>query len=256
MEYTLVRENGFEYIEEGEGPVLLLLHGLFGALSNWHDVMKECATRYKVMIPLIPIYQPTRVEASVDALAEYVGRFVEYKKLDNLVVIGNSLGGHLALIFTLEYQEKVRALVLTGSSGLFESGMGSTFPKRGDYAYVKDRVGYTFYDPATASRELVDEVFDIINDTGKALRIIKIARAAQRHNMRRELSRIHVPTLLIWGLNDNITPPHVAYEFQSLIPHAQLKFIDHCSHAAMMEKPVEFNRIMKDFLDTVVVSKV
>jgi len=256
MEYTLVRENGFEFVEEGEGPVLLLLHGLFGALSNWNEVLLECSKQYRVLIPLIPIYQPSKVEASVDALAEYVGRFVEYKNLQDITVVGNSLGGHLALIFTLEYQTKIKAMILTGSSGLFESGMGSTFPKRGDYAYVKDRVGYTFYDPGTSTKELVDEVFDIINDTGKALRIIKIARAAQRHNMRRELSQINVPTLLIWGLNDNITPPHVAYEFQSLIPNAELRFIDKCSHAAMMERPVEFIRLMKQFLDKIIVSKV
>lgn len=249
MEYNLVRENGYEYIEEGEGPTLLLLHGLFGALSNWNEVLRECSKNYRVLIPLIPIYQPTRVEASVKALAEYVDRFAEYKNLKDIVVVGNSLGGHLALIFALEHQEKIRAMILTGSSGLFESGMGSSFPKRGDYTYVKDRVGYTFYDPATATRELVDEVFDIINDTGKALRIIKIARAAQTHNMRKDLGQIHVPTLLIWGLNDNITPTHVAYEFQSLLPNSELRFIDKCSHAAMMEQPQEFIRLMKQFLD-------
>jgi pimeloyl-ACP methyl ester carboxylesterase len=255
MEYNLVRENGFEYIEEGQGPTLLLLHGLFGALSNWNEVLRECSKEYRVLIPLIPIYQPTRVEASVNALADFVGRFAAFKNLTDTIVVGNSLGGHLALIFALEHQERLKAMVLTGSSGLFESGMGSTFPKRGDYQYVKDRVGYTFYSPSTATKDLVDEVFDIINDTGKALRIIKIARAAQTHNMRKELSQIHIPVLLIWGLNDNITPPHVAYEFQSLLPNSELRFIDKCSHAAMMEQPKEFIQLMKQFLNKTVVLK-
>jgi pimeloyl-ACP methyl ester carboxylesterase len=255
MEYNLVLENGFEYIEEGEGPTLLLLHGLFGALSNWNEVLRECSKEYRVLIPLIPIYKPTKVEASVNALADFVGRFAEFKNLKDTVVVGNSLGGHLALIFALEHQDRLKALVLTGSSGLFESGMGSTFPKRGDYQYVKDRVGYTFYSPGTTTRELVDEVFGIINDTGKALRIIKIARDAQSSNMRKEIGRIKIPTLLIWGLNDNITPPHVAYEFQSLLPNSELRFIDKCSHAAMMEQPKEFIRLMKQFLGKIIVNK-
>jgi len=254
MEYTLIREQGYEYIEKGEGPILLLLHGLFGALSNWNEVLKDFSKDYRVIIPIIPIYQPTRVEASVDALAQFVSKFVEFKQLNNFSVIGNSLGGHLALILTLQHQDKINAMVLTGSSGLYESGMGTSFPRRSDYTYVKDRVGYTFYHPETATRELIDEVFEIINDTGKALRIIKIARAAQQHNMRRELSLIRIPTLLVWGLNDNITPTQVAWEFRSLMPQAELRFIDKCSHAAMMEQPEEFNRVTRQFLQKVLVS--
>jgi pimeloyl-ACP methyl ester carboxylesterase len=110
-------------------------------------------------------------------------------------------------------------------------------------------VGYTFFDPNTAGKELVDEVFDIINDRNKALRIIKIARAAQKSNMRDELHKIHHPTLLVWGLNDTITPAYVAHEFHAFLPNAQLKFIDRCGHAAMMERPDVFNPIIAPFLE-------
>ena len=139
-------------------------------------------------------------------------------------------------------------MILTGSSGLFESGMGSSFPKRGSYEYIRERVAYTFYSPDTASKELVDEVFDIVGDNFRTLKILRIARSAQRHNMRTEIVNIKVPTLLIWGLNDNITPPRVAYEFQKLIRNSELKFIDKCGHAAMMEQPKLFNSILSVFL--------
>ena len=66
--------------------------------------------------------------------------------------------------------------------------------------------------------------------------------------MRNELKNIKVPTLLIWGLNDNITPPSVAHEFERLIPHTELHFIDKCGHAPMMERGREFNNILKRFL--------
>ena len=61
------------------------------------------------------------------------------------------------LIYTLENKEKIKTLILTGSSGLFEDGMGSSYPRRGDYEFVAERVAYTFYDPKVANKELIDE---------------------------------------------------------------------------------------------------
>ena len=241
-------ENGFEYVEEGTGPVLIVLHGLFGALSNFKAVLEEFSNEFRVVIPLMPIYAKTHIEASVPGLTEFVEEFVAFKKLDQFSLLGNSLGGHVALVYTLRNPSRVSALILTGSSGLFESGMGSTFPRRGSYQYVKERVAFTFFSPKTATKELVDEVFEIVNDNYRALRILKVGRSAQRHNMSEALSDIKPPSLLVWGLNDNITPPRVAHEFNKLIPNSELHFIDKCGHAAMMERPVEFNQIVHQFL--------
>ncbi|MEZ4827315.1 MAG: alpha/beta fold hydrolase [Bacteroidia bacterium] len=248
MNPIIQKEKGFQYVEKGEGPVLLLLHGLFGALSNFESIFEEFSKSYRVIIPLLPIYEKTHADASVEGLTEYVEGFVAMKNLESCNLVGNSLGGHIGLVFTLRNPHKVNTLTLTGSSGLFESGMGSGFPKRGSYEYIRERVAYTFYSPETASKELVDEVFEIVSDNFKTLRILKIARSAQRHNMREEIVRIQVPTLLIWGLNDNITPPRVAHEFNNLIRNTELFFIDKCGHAAMMEQPSAFNRILSGFL--------
>ncbi|MDX1907767.1 MAG: alpha/beta fold hydrolase [Bacteroidia bacterium] len=248
MNPEIKQEQGFQYVEEGQGPVLLLLHGLFGALSNFTHVLDAFAGRYRVVIPLIPIYDKTHADASVEGLTAYVEAFVEAKGLDQVILLGNSLGGHIALVYTLRNAARVRAMVLTGSSGLFESGMGTGFPKRSSYDYIRERVEYTFYAPATATRELVDEVFEVVSDNFKTLRILKIARSAQRHNMREDIPQIQVPTLLIWGLNDNITPPRVAHEFNYLIRGSELFFIDKCGHAAMMEQPGYFNQLVSDFL--------
>ena len=250
MELVIQEEKGFQYVEQGQGPTLLLLHGLFGALSNFQQVFEGFAHRYRVIIPLLPIYEKTQAEASVDGLTAYVEEFVRVKDLSDLSLLGNSLGGHIGLVFTLRNPELVHTLTLTGSSGLFESGMGSGFPRRSSYEYIKERVAYTFHSPQTATKELVDEVFDIVSDNYKTLRILRIARSAQRHNMAQDIVRIQVPTLLIWGLNDNITPPHVAHEFDKLIPSTELRFIDHCGHAAMMEQPARFNQLLLHFLDT------
>jgi pimeloyl-ACP methyl ester carboxylesterase len=162
--------------------------------------------------------------------------------------LGNSLGGHVALVYILKHPERVKSLTLTGSSGLFENAMGDSYPKRGDYEYIKNKTAQTFYDPAVATPELVDEVFEITKNRIKVIKIIALAKSAIRHNLGEELNQIQQPTLLIWGKNDIVTPPFVAEEFKKLIPNSQLHFIDKCGHAPMMEVPVEFNSILEKFL--------
>ena len=251
MELRRQHQQGYEYVDEGQGPVLLLLHGLFGALSNWHEVVCEFASDHRVIIPLLPIYDMPLTQAGVPGLVAYVEGFVAALALPpDFTVLGNSLGGHIALVYALKNPDRVNRLVLTGSSGLFENSMGASFPKRGNYAYVQERVGFTFYDPTVATQELVDEVFNVTNSNSKCLRIIAIARSAQRHNLSKELARITVPVLLVWGLNDTITPPPVAHEFARLLPHAELRFLDHCCHAPMMERPAGFNAYLRTFLRT------
>ncbi|MBX3102636.1 MAG: alpha/beta fold hydrolase [Bacteroidetes bacterium] len=248
MQFKLIKEGGYEYIQDGEGPNLLLLHGLFGALSNWNTVLTALAPHYRVIIPLMPIYKNSMHSPSVEGLAEFVSQFVQYMKLTDLNLVGNSLGGHIALVYALREPGKVRTITLTGSSGLFESGMGTGYIPRGNYNFIKERVEYTFFKPETADKDLVDDVYETVNDAAKAIRIVRIARAAQRMNMRQEITQIQKPVCLIWGLNDPITPTYVAHEFNHLLPQGELHFLDEAGHAPMMEKPDEFNLILQDFL--------
>lgn len=249
MALEIKEEQGFEYIDEGEGEALVLLHGLFGALSNWESVVNKFKSQYRVIIPLLPIYEMPIRQAGLEGLVEHLERFVKMKGLKNMRLMGNSLGGHIGLIYTLSHPEDISALILTGSSGLFENSMGGSFPRRGSYDYIRERVEYTFYDPKTVTEEYVQEVFDTTKSIPKCMRIVAIAKSAQRHNMSKEVPNIKVPTLLIWGLNDTITPPMVAHEFARLIPNTKLRFIDKCCHAPMMEHPDRFNDLLDEFLN-------
>ena len=248
MNYQIQEEAGFQYVDEGQGEVLLLLHGLFGALSNWDGVISTFSNRYRVIIPLLPIYEMPIRQASLEGLLAYIEKFVAQKSLQDMTLLGNSLGGHLAILYTFNHPDRVRRLVLTGSSGLFENGMGGSFPKRGSYDYVAERVAYTFYDPNVASKALIDEVFEITTSIPKCMSIVGIAKSAQRNNVAKDLHRIHVPTLLIWGLNDTITPAEVGHEFNRLIARSELHFIDRCCHAPMMEHPGQFNQLLENWL--------
>ena len=249
MAFQIKKERGFTYVDEGEGDVLLLLHGLFGALSNWDKVISAFSPTHRVVIPVMPIYEMPIKEAGIGGLVAFIEEFVALKQLTDLTLLGNSLGGHVGLVYTLNNPRNVRRLVLTGSSGLFENSMGGSFPKRGSYDYIQERVEYTFYDPATATKELVDEVFEITKSIPKCMRIVAIARSAQRHNVSKDVQRIQVPTLLVWGLNDTITPPMVAHDFNRLIDGSELWFVDRCGHAPMMEHPERFNHILSRFLE-------
>jgi pimeloyl-ACP methyl ester carboxylesterase len=248
MEYEIKQEEKFRFIEEGEGEPLLLLHGLFGALSNFTGQIEYFRQQYKVVVPLLPLLELDLLHTSVGGLEKFVHKFIEYKDYKDINLLGNSLGGHVALMYVLRHPERIKSLTLTGSSGLFENGMGDTYPKRGDYEYIRKKTELTFYDPNMATKELVDELYETVNVRLKALKIITLAKSAIRNNLGDEVSQIKHPTLLVWGKNDNITPPFVGEEFHKLIPNSELHFIDLCGHAPMMERPEEFNGILHKFL--------
>ncbi len=248
MKYEIKQEGKFRYIEEGSGEPLVLLHGLFGALSNFMDLIEHFKKQNRVLVPMLPLFELDLLHTSVGGLQKFVNKFLEAKNLTGVHLLGNSLGGHVALVHVLKHPERIKSVILTGSSGLFENGMGDTYPKRGDYEYIKRKTELTFYNPATATKELVDEVYDIVNQRAKVIKIIALAKSAIRNNLGEELNRIQQPTLLIWGNNDTITPPFVAREFNRLIPGSELHFIDECGHAPMMEQPQQFNELLSAFL--------
>jgi pimeloyl-ACP methyl ester carboxylesterase len=248
MNYEIKQAEKFRYIEEGEGEPLILLHGLFGALSNFEHLIEYFRRHNKVVVPMLPLFELDILHTTVGGLEKFVYKFIEARDYKNIHLLGNSLGGHVGLLHVLRHPERIKSLILTGSSGLFENGMGDTYPKRGDYEYIKKKTALTFYDPAVSTKELVDEIYDIVNSRMKVIKIIALAKSAIRNNLGEELNQIKQPTLLIWGNNDTITPPFVGREFNKLIPNSELHFIDKCGHAPMMEVPGEFNEILHKFL--------
>ena len=249
MSYEIKQDGKFKFIEEGEGEPLMLLHGLFGALSNFQDLIEHFRKTNKVVVPLLPLLELDLLHTSVGGLQKFVQRFIEHRNYNNIHLLGNSLGGHVGLVYVLKHPERVKSLILTGSSGLFENGMGDSYPKRGDKEYIRKKTQLTFYDPALATDALVDEVFEITNNRLKVIKIIALAKSAIRNNLGEELREIKQPTCLIWGNNDTITPPFVGKEFNRLIPNSELHFVDKCGHAPMMEVPVAFNEILDQFLN-------
>ena len=249
MTHLLKKEKKYSYIEAGEGTPIIVLHGLMGGLSNFDAVIDFFSSKgYKVIIPELPIYTMTLLKTNVKSFAKYLHDFIAFKGFDEVILLGNSLGGHIGLYHTKLYPKKVKALIITGSSGLYESAMGGGYTKRGDYEVIKKKAQEVFYDPAVATKEIVDEVYETVNDRNKLIKTLAIAKSAIRHNMANDLPKMKLPTCIIWGKNDTVTPPEVAEEFNELLPDSELFWIDKCGHAAMMEHPKEFNDILDSWL--------
>jgi len=249
MTDKLKTEGKFTYAEAGEGKAIIVLHGLMGALSNFESTFNHFSSNgYQVLIPELPLYTLPLIKTNVKNLANFLKEFMEFKKIDSAILLGNSLGGHISLYFAKHHPEKVTALVLTGSSGLYEKAMGDSFPKRGNYEYIKEKTKGVFYDPEIGTKEMVDDVFKIVNDRSSVIRTLAIAKSAIRHNMANDLPEMKQPSCIIWGKQDIVTPPEVAVDFNKLLPDSNLFWIDKCGHAAMMERPEEFNQILSTWL--------
>ena len=251
MKDQLIKDGKYTYIEIGTGQPLVILHGLMGGLSNFQGVTDFFPPKgYKVIIPELPIYDMPLLKTTVKSFATYLKGFLTHKGLTDVILIGNSLGGHIGLLFSKMHPSFVKGLVITGSSGLYESAMGDSYPKRGDYEYIEQKAQDVFYDPAVATKEIVDDVYATVNDRIKLIKTLAIAKSAIRHNMAHDLPKMLMPTCIIWGKNDKVTPPNVAEEFERFMPNAELFWIDKCGHAPMMEHPDEFNRLLDQWLQS------
>ena len=250
MKNELINEGGFKYIENGDGRPIIILHGLMGGWSNFKGVYDYFPSdNYKVIIPELPVDSTPILKTNVATFSKFVFDFIQYKNLKDVVLLGNSLGGHVALLFARDYPKLVSGLIITGSSGLYEKSMiGDGYPKRSNYDYIKTKTEEVFYDPNIATKEIIDDVFASVNDREKLVRTLSLAKSAIRHNMAKDLPKMNTKTLIIWGKQDSVTPPNVAEDFNSLLPNSNLSWIDKCGHAPMMEHPNEFNKIMEDWL--------
>ncbi len=246
---TLFHKNGYEFLRvnsrENTGN-LIFVHGMFGGLSNF-DPLIDLLPGYTVYVPKIPLYEFKRSELSIPMLAEWLRDFIAAMQIEEPVLLGNSMGGHVVLEYIYQNPFKAKAQILTGSSGLLEYDFGSSFPRRKSREYLREKANMTFYEDL-ADDVIVDELVAVTNDRKKILSLLKLTRSTHSYSMENKLGDIKQPTLLVWGKQDVVTPPKVARQFHKLLPNSTLKFIDRCGHAPMMERPGAFADLMQHFL--------
>ncbi len=244
---------GHRFVEEGggspEGRCVLLLHGMIGGPGHWDgSIPAVVEAGFRAVVPRIPVFGLPRSRATVAGLTDWMVGFMDALGLHCPVVVGNSLGGHMAALLAIRHTDRVRALGLVGSSGVQELDMGVAVMRRKDRDFIRLRAALTFHDPAHVTDRLVDSIMETINDRSRALRLIHLARSARRETVTDELSGVSVPTLVVWGRQDQVTPPSVAETLSRLLPQTTLHWMDQCGHAPMMEHPERFGELLGDFL--------
>jgi pimeloyl-ACP methyl ester carboxylesterase len=236
------------WLERGDGEAVVLLHGLMGHMDHWEATLDAIGGHARVLAPELPLFDTAFSDVSLAALADHVRDLLDALEIGDAVVGGNSLGGHVALELALSHPERVNGLVLTGSSGLFERTFTRGVPHRPTADYVRAKMEEVFYDPALVTDAWVEAIRRTVTTRSTALRVLRVARAARSHNVEPLLSTIRVPTLLVWGGDDRVTPPDVAERFHQLIPRSRLVVLPRCGHAPMLERPQAFNEVLDAWL--------
>jgi pimeloyl-ACP methyl ester carboxylesterase len=239
----------FHWIENGAGEPVVLLHGLLSTVEHWESTLATLAGRWRGLALSLPIFDLPAGDLSVRSLGTHVVDFLEAERIPPAVLVGNSLGGHVALDVALRAPHRVRGLVLSGSSGLFERRVSRGVPHRPSAAFVRERMEEVFHDPALVTPAWVEAVWQVVSRRSSALRVVQISRAARRDSVEGRLAGVACPTLLVWGREDRITPPEVGLRFLHGIRRSEIRFIPRCGHAPMLEQPEAFNEIVAAFLD-------
>ena len=247
---TMVDSEG--HLERGQGEPVVLIHGLFGQPSNWNGILEALADRYWLHAPQLPIaYQPGNQAKDFDAfqvLTESVVDYMDACGIERATVGGNSLGGQVAIDLCLRHPERAERLVLAGSAGLFERDLGSNGMPRVDREWIRAKATEVFYEPGHLTEAMVDQLEEMLRDRAYRRFMLRVAKATRAYNVRAELGRLTLPTLIVWGEADQITPPEVAEEFAHALSNARLVFLPNCGHAPPIEQPEPFSRILREFL--------
>jgi 2-hydroxy-6-oxonona-2,4-dienedioate hydrolase len=234
----------------GEGEPIILLSGLIGNLGNWGRVAYEFTSSHRILIPRLPFFQTPLAPSRLNDLVTYVEEFVEAHSLDKVIVIGNSLGGHIALHYAWRQPSKVRRLILASSSGIFENFEEYALPNEFDVHSNFSVRHNTIYHRRVAAKETNStEFFQQVNGQSTLADRCQSELLSQHYSECFMLHHIYAPTLLIWGVDDAITPPEVALAFHEHLPQSKIIFLDQCGHLPMIDQPKLFNQHVRDFLE-------
>jgi len=232
------------YMDVGSGPVVILLHGLFGNLAMWRPTIQSLQDRYRVVVPRLPFFGESIFRTNVENLVSALHEFIDWHQLSNVTLIGTDLGGQVALCYADQYPDRVDHIVLSGSSGISENVDYSM-----DYSAIRDQIQQVFYENKFASFHLVNSIYQTMNTATNGLHVKYLAQSSQETDVISFLHSLKLPILLVWGLQDKITTPEVALQFHDLLPNGTVRFVDECGHLPMVERPEEYARHVLAFLE-------
>ncbi len=233
----------------GRGEPVVFLNGLLGLNEHWHRVMTGLADQVECFFIQTPLLEMRGAGCSVKGVTRLVLSLLDTLVDEQPIIIGNSLGGHVALRVALARPELPRGLVLVGSSGLFERTFERDIERTPSRDWMSRKIGELFHERPAIFEQLVDDAHATLSRRSCARALVKMARSAKRDHLGGELGHVAVPCLLAWGRQDCVTPPEVAEQFLELLPDARLRWIESCGHAPQIECADELSRVISEFID-------
>jgi len=266
--YAEVDGLRLRYLAGGDGPPLVLVHGLGGSVTNWVELAPLLAHRYRLLVPELaghgrsdPLPAPP---ATLEPFAEHVGALMDLEGISRAPLVGHSLGGTVALLLATRRPDAVSALVLAAPAGISSSTTRSRLAIRlmvgvrpGRLVSPVRRVvagrpllryaafgGWQVSDPAALSPRAVE---GFLEGPGLHRDIASAGYALMRHDPRPELARISCPVYLLWGARDTMVPLADGFEYARRLG-APIRVIADCAHLLIGERPVECADAIEAFL--------
>jgi pimeloyl-ACP methyl ester carboxylesterase len=253
-----VRVHGrkIAYYEAGKGSVVILLHGLGADSHHWAANIDALSRNFRVIaLDQIGYGQSDKpvMRYTVGNFADYLHGFMEAAKIPKASLVGNSLGGWVALDFTLRHADMVEKLVLVDAAGLHPAS-ALQLPK-GGWKSLSPQNTHWFFDLMAANKEwattdLGPDAFARHAKNGDTYTVASSVAemVTGREFEDKKLEKVKVPTLIIWGRDDMLIPLAMGESFNKGIKGSQLLVIDGTGHIPMVGKPVEFNQAVMKFL--------
>jgi pimeloyl-ACP methyl ester carboxylesterase len=257
------------YVELGEGPPLLLVHGLSGAWQNWLETIPHFARTHRVIALDLPGFGSSPMppwEISIPAYGRFVRDFCERVGIERCSLVGNSMGGFIATEVAISDPDRVDDLTLVSAAGitwararrepammLARVGRAATplllrFQRSGITRPRLRRQSWSgvVFDPNSLRKEMLWENLEpAVHSPGWMDAMTSLVG----YDIRHRLEEIEVPTLIVWGRNDRVVPVPAALSYKKRIgENAELVIFDHCGHVPQIERPERFNRVLEDFL--------
>ena len=257
------------YVEMGPGggKALLLVHGLSGAWQNWLENIPHFAREHRVVAMDLPGFGESPMpdwELSVEAYGRFVHELCDALGIHTATIVGNSMGGFIAAEAATENPARFEKLVLASAAGISHARMrrqpaevaarmgiaaAPLILKLAENAIRRPRVrrifGGLFYAPERMRPELLWEFFH--HGTGKP-GVLPAVRGLVGYDILNRLEDVEVPTLIVWGRNDHVVPPHDAIGYSKRLRNSRTVIFDRTGHVPMAERPVRFNRVLETFL--------
>lgn len=258
MQHALVNGLSIAYQRAGSGPALVLLHGFSLDSRSWRPQIEELSDRFTVLAWDAPGAGRSQDPPSTFGIGDWVdvlAGVLEVADVQRAHVVGLSWGGLLAQEFYARHPTHVLSLVLANTYAGWKGSLPPTVPERRLEAAVRDSqlppeqfveqyLPSMFSDaPPPAIRSELESIMKGFHPVGFRLMAAALARA----DTRELLSTIRVPTLLLWGDADKRSPLSVSQAMRDLIPGAHFEVIRGAGHLSNLERPVEFNTILRDF---------